>query len=163
MPFFGVFLWRKCCYAYRGPDFTTSFLSGLLQEFGFKMEIEVRRRVWFLDENPNTKGALYSWFHWSSVSTQYRLTQCLCYAIFDDFLQRKCCYVYGATRFSTSFLRWMLHGEWKAWLCLFFYKKNTIVGVQRVYKRKHEIVWYMMMMHGYAYFLQEEDYFIRGV
>ena len=71
--------------------------------------------------------------------------------LWEKMLQKKCYFVFGATRFSTSFLRGMLHGEWKAWLCLFFYKKNTIVGVQRVYKRKHEIVWYMMMMHGYAY------------
>ena len=121
------------------------------QEIGFKMVTEVRRRVWFLMKilmqiELSTVGFTEVQFLHNIVSYS------VCFAIFGYLLQRKCWYVYGATRFSTSFLSWMLHGRGGAWLCLFFSKKNAIFGVQKVYKKRHEIVWNMMMMHGYAYF-----------
>ena len=123
------------------------------QEIWLKMETEVRRRVWFFDENPTANRALYK-----MVSLKFSFYTILSHTVcvmpflvifYSGNVAMK------LQDFATSFLSGMLHGRWGAWLCLFFSKKNAIFGIQRVYKKRHEIVWNMMMMHGYAYFLQE--------
>ena len=154
-----LFTWNMVIYyiiqnAWKG-------IQGIFQEIWLKMETEVRRRVWFFDENPTANRALYK-----MVSLKFSfytiLSHTVCVMPFLVIFYRGNVAM-KLQDFATSLLSGILHGKWRAWLCLFFSKKNAIFGIQRVYKKRHEIVWNMMMMHGYAYFLQEESYFICGV
>ena len=137
-------------------------IQGILQENWLRIEAEVGRSVIF-DKNPTANRALYKMV--SLKSSFYTiLSHTVCVMPFlAIFYRENAAMPIEVQDFATGFLSGMLHGKWRAWLCLFFSKKNAIFGVQRVYKKKHEIVWNMMMIHGYAYFLQEECYFICGV
>ena len=62
-----------------------------------------------------------------------------------------------ATGFSTIL---MLHTGWGALVMLVFLWEKCIWSPERI-KERHGIVW-NLMMHGYAYFLQGECYFVIG-
>ena len=103
-----------------------------VQEFVFKMETEVRGRVWFFDENPDINGALYSWFYWSSVFTQYYLIQCVLCHFLAIFYREN---ADMSMELQDFLLVWCYTQGEGHWLCLFFSKKNAILEFRKYTRR----------------------------
>ena len=112
-----LFTWNMVIYyiiqnAWKG-------IQGIFQEIWLKMETEVRRRVWFFDENPTANRALYK-----MVSLKFSfytiLSHTVCVMPFlVIFYRENAAMPMELQDFATSFLSGMLHGRWGAWLCLF--------------------------------------------
>ncbi len=140
-----LFTWNMVIYyiiqiAWKG-------IQEIFQEIWLKMETEVRRRVWFFDENPTANRALYK-----MVSLKFSFYTILSHTVcvmpflvifYSGNVAMK------LQDFATSLLSGILHGKWGAWLCLFFSKKNAIWNSESIQEEAWnslEIWWWCMVM-----------------
>ena len=154
-----LFTWNMVIYyiiqnAWKG-------IQGIFKRFDSKWRQRSEGECDFLMKIPLQIELSTKWFHWNSVSTQYCLIQCVLCHFWWFSTEEMLLWSYKIL-LQVCWVEYYMESEEHGYA--YFSLRRILFLEFREYTRR-SMKWFgnMMMMHGYAYFLQLECYFICGV